>query len=578
MGRIINPSEIKEQSNRIIKALQEENKNLLSTLKTLEHFMEENQLAGKAWDSMKNRLTVHADMIKCMVLANQSMIQDSRILALNCGDEELYEDELTEIISSCQKQIYNCMRQIESNHNKMKHPVYAEACGHYTQSVIRRYESIISNYEQIIAETRQKIERIDEIEDNLKGLFEAYNRFVQMVKKLYRILMAKNDLANSGFASFVNAGFSFILKQSWILFRGKLKKEENFRENLQKQFGFNEETSAIMWDVYLALETKYPDASQKEIDWRFTRLMGGFVYDEPDDGCPTLLDKLGFNKWKDVAGNAIDAEKWKELPTIKSQTYVSMSEDEYFVDFLGISKEDYTKLRYYVRLQHLITGDLKKYTLPENIEKIEDEQINNFKTWKKTYEERTGHVCESEQEFLDIWNQNFAAVSGTGDFAHQMITTSTYLANDLDKDFIFSNLYLKGDDAHVEDMEGWLGDATLTPYSLGPDDYKADLDFVNIIAYMDNKDMDFMTACNTYYSDIEAGKSRADIFLETIPLEKVKAEIYPDIPFFEDKLSAEEFDMLYKNALKENRPDVYNFIISLENRENKMEEEAPGTK
>lgn len=571
MGRIINPSEIREQANIIIKSLTEQNNHFLDAMKFMSDFIEEHELTGNAWEGQKQRMTVHINIIKCIVSANHSIIQDSKLLSINCGDEELYEDELLEIIESCQNQINNCVSQIESNNDKLRNTIYGEFYKEYTYNTINRFESIIHNYELIIFEAKQKIERINEIEENLNSLFNEYKTITQIIKEIYLIMTTCVNNINSLLTSVYNTGYDLVIGFIWSVIENQRQQEENFKKNIIEQFGFNEETAIIMWDVYEALKIKYPNASQKELDWRFTRLMGGFVYDSTDGEVLSFLDELGISEWKDVAGDPIDAMKMQELPTINSYTYVQMSEEEYFVEYLGISEGDYDKLRYYVRLQHQILEEPENYKLPEKIEECDSDKIEDFIKWKQIYEEKTGVVFENDQEFLDIWNQNYDAFYNNGDFAHQMITTTTYLANDSDKDGIISNIFLNGDNAYVEYMAGWLGDATLEPYSLGPDDYKADLDAVNIISYMDNYDMDYISAYNKYYSDIESGESRADIFLDTIPLDKVKYEIYHDLLFYCDETFTYEQDMLYKMLLKESRPDVYDFIISLENGANEME-------
>lgn len=280
MGRIINPSEIKEQANIIIKTLQEENNHLLETIKTLSRFIEEEGLAGNAWDSQKNRLTVLITLIKCIVCANHSIINDSRLLSANCGDEELYEDELLEIIKTCKDQISRCVCQIESNNDKLKNPIYAEFYKEYTHITINKFESIIYNYELIISEAKQKIERINEIEENLNNLFLEYKQFIHILKEIHNIITTAVDTINS----FCNTGYTLLINQVWSIIDKQLKAKETFKKNISKQFGFNEETADIMCDVYEALIRKYPNASPKEIDWRFTRLMGGFVYDDLDNG------------------------------------------------------------------------------------------------------------------------------------------------------------------------------------------------------------------------------------------------------------------------------------------------------
>lgn len=104
---------------------------------------------------------------------------------------------------------------------------------------------------------------------------------------------------------------------------------------MEKQYGFDEETAKIMLKVYHQLIKKYPKATQAEIDWRYTRLMGGFQYE-------------GY-QWNQTAGVAT-SYKNRFIGTKK------LSEEEYFTEFLKISNEEYQLLRYKVRVQNFYAG------------------------------------------------------------------------------------------------------------------------------------------------------------------------------------------------------------------------------
>ena len=65
---------------------------------------------------------------------------------------------------------------------------------------------------------------------------------------------------------------------------------------------------------------------------------------------------------------------------------------------------------------------------------------------------------------------------------------------------------LRGGHENTNDMSGWLGDTTDvadTKPSIGNDDYKADLDAVNIINIMKKRNLDFINVSNEYYNNLE---------------------------------------------------------------------------
>ena len=79
-------------------------------------------------------------------------------------------------------------------------------------------------------------------------------------------------------------------------------------------------------------------------------------------------------------------------------------------------------------------------------------------------------------------------------------------------------------------MSGWFGDTTdvadTTP-SIGNDDYKADLDAVNIVSSMKKNNSNFITTSNSYYDKLENNVyNREEEFKKNVDFNKVKNKIY----------------------------------------------------
>lgn len=287
------------------------------------------------------------------------------------------------------------------------------------------------------------------------------------------------------------------------------RSKKRFFECVQTQYGFDDETVRIMESVYDKLYEKYPDALQKEIDWRFTRLMGGLFYDEGD---------VSGLKWNDVAGCAID-------------------------EFVSV--DDY--------------GNPADMTEKD--------------------------IFQSDEDFLQFWNKNYNRYVGKADYAHQQVTTAAILVPVIRKDGELSNIYLLGGDEKVAEYAGWLGDAVLPPQAFGPEDYKADLDAVNITNLMEKRDLTYQEAVGEYYLQLENGLSRAELFLQDTDLTYVKEKIYDQFVYpdmkeqiantltVEERILAQERlkdDEYLMNYLKSKVPATYNFIRSLENGEPEM--------
>ena len=126
-------------------------------------------------------------------------------------------------------------------------------------------------------------------------------------------------------------------------------------------------------------------------------------------------------------------------------------------------------------------------------------------------------------------------------------------------------------------MSGWLGDTTniadVDP-SIGNDDYKADLDSVNITSIMKKDNISFIEASNKYYNNIENGNyNRAEEFKKNVDFDDVKRKIYAQLG---EKIKDSEGrtikiprDIKY---IKENYPQTYNFIKSLENNQHNLKD------
>ncbi|BDR59412.1 hypothetical protein [Xylocopilactobacillus apicola] len=124
---------------------------------------------------------------------------------------------------------------------------------------------------------------------------------------------------------------------------------------------------------------------------------------------------------------------------------------------------------------------------------------------------------------------------------------------------------------------------------MGNDDYKADLDVVNITRAMEDLDFDFLHASNNYYQDLKDNKiNRANKFKENMDFEEVKKVVERMAPKYEitnilgkkylgNKItpkSQESFrpltDQEKLKYIKNNYPDSWKFLESLRQNKNEM--------
>ena len=99
-------------------------------------------------------------------------------------------------------------------------------------------------------------------------------------------------------------------------------------------------------------------------------------------------------------------------------------------------------------------------------------------------------------------------MTGHADFTHQSITMATHLNP---SSFQLSDFY--GGRERVKDLSGWEGDTTKNATdkkpSIGEDDYKADLDSVNLIGRM-QKGQSYDQAISSYYADLQKDSTQRE--------------------------------------------------------------------
>lgn len=128
---------------------------------------------------------------------------------------------------------------------------------------------------------------------------------------------------------------------------------------------------------------------------------------------------------------------------------------------------------------------------------------------------------------------------------------------------------------HTNNLSGWLGDTTKwagNSISIGLDDYKADLDSVNLISRMKENGQSYLRAAKDYYAGVEQyqeeiqrqvpenerqGINRAHEFTQNHSLEEVLDELKRS-----DSRSQKPFG-LTDEELKEKNPVGYQFYDNL---------------
>ena len=324
------------------------------------------------------------------------------------------------------------------------------------------------------------------------------------------------------------------------------RQEKAFVQTMMAEYGFDAETAQQLLTIKQGIDKKFPTSSQEFRDYIFLRVVGAANYDD--------------FKWNETAGGlwqyfyyefVSDPNTGQKLRTLKPVLEIFQE--------LGLKEEKAKELYYNLRLQHEMAGGES-----DNIEKIKDDDqkngTNHYDSYKSTYE----GIYGDKGNFDQFWDSKLKSYSNNGaghaDFTHQSITMATHLNPNQAQ---LSDLY--GGRERVKDLSGWEGDTTFNANdmkpSIGEDDYKADLDSVNLIGRMQNG-QSYDQAISSYYADLQKDSSQREReFLKNKDWDTVRDTIYDSLRPTDIKLDGED---ALKAYIERKYPGVFKFLNRLE--------------
>ena len=321
------------------------------------------------------------------------------------------------------------------------------------------------------------------------------------------------------------------------------RQEKAFVQTMIAEYGFDAETAQQLLTIKQGIDKKFPTSSQEFRDYIFLRVIGAVNYD-------------GF-QWYETAGHL--KNYFYNVTVGSSITGKSKTVEKPLLEIfkeLGIKDEtDAKKLIYNLRLQHEMAGGEYR-----NTESLKENNSKLYQNYKDKYEK----VYGTSGNFDQFWDGKLKSYSNNGaghaDFTHQSITMATHLTP---SSFQLSDVY--GGREHVKDLSGWEGDTTKNATdkkpSIGEDDYKADLDSVNLIARM-QKGQSYDQAITSYYSDLQKDSTQREReFLKNKDWKEVRSTIYSSILPLEIMEKGEDAIKAY---IESNYPGVSKFLNRLE--------------
>ncbi|HFK6935251.1 TPA: T7SS effector LXG polymorphic toxin [Listeria monocytogenes] len=245
-----------------------------------------------------------------------------------------------------------------------------------------------------------------------------------------------------------------------------------FLSAMQTQFGFNEAEAKIMYTIYLNLRNQ--STNEDETFERFFAYMGAFFYGDNE--------KYGYEAWGIIAGTLNEADLKAKLLE------------------LGITDREYEILSTGIINQHNVCAW-------DSVEDYTAAIFNkNFDTLPQNERER----------YITLFEQ----FNSKTDFAHMSVTLAAQLHSDGLK--WSGSLYGGAENGiySAEDNAGYAGDIfgvfDAAP-SMSNDDYRADLDAVNLSAIISSGATDGISTITDYYNKIDSGQlNRANEFLSNV--------------------------------------------------------------
>lgn len=520
-------------------------------------------LKGKAYDSARTFAdTVFTPLARGGELYEETLSQlisklPSDYIEMVDG-KSWREDELIQRIDQ-QQQCLNVLEEMELQLSLISAMSLERKTSfhQYHAELIEMHAELKRTYEEIL-------EKLYAFDTYSASIFDALADIdTQMTLGLSQIGESWNAQTGT-FQAMANMSWATVLNNQYAVKDVKATTEEKtFMANLMTQYGFDAETAQIILDVKRGIDKEFPKLSQNERDYLLLLTMGNFVYGEEGKTALTAEEKLnGYladAMWVNTAGTYYEVD---------NRLLVSTAED--FLTYLGIKQKDIDKLRYNIRLQNQISsGSVKDY------DSLDRKLIHDY---KQGVEAIYGEMTTAE--FEAFWNSKYQSYANQADFAHQSITMATILYQNPTR---FSNLYTL-DNEKTNDLAGWRGDVTTDAFakpSIGNDDYKADLDAVNITEMM-KTGLSYQEATNRYYADLGKGTyTRADKFLEYKDLDDIKSTIYDSLvpKDYHELASGNSGYYVSKSEeeceqyLKEHYSATADFITALENGQNELYED-----
>ena len=390
-------------------------------------------------------------------------------------------DQLKKTKELREQQLASVKKAIEAKESfleRMKSIATFNIVSHMQSLVI--LSSAESQIESQIKELEEKIEKLEffvaQVSQYFSDSLEVLRLAIQGASQLSQVLV---DSDGNYSVDGVDMSWAIKMKGQKIETYIPITKKEKFIQTIRQQYGFSRTESEILLNLYQKLEKEY---GSKKANIEFFKIVASYSYGDKSYGAWQVVGGL----YSPNGVNGINVGINYRMKSVLRK--------------YGLKDDEIDTIQKAIQNQHNFTG----------LEKIEEGDTNDEIKGKlnlaseKAYGQVNYNKLDEKQKARV--RELLSQFGGTIDYSHMAATISAHYTG---------NHFIENED----DLAGWQGDVAGPmglPPSLGNDDYRSDLDAVNIYNKMKNGDS-VVDVTNSYYDSVERTSGyRAYEFVQNI--------------------------------------------------------------
>ena len=391
-------------------------------------------------------------------------------------------DQLKKTKELREQQLASVKKAIEAKESfleRMKSIATFNIVSHMQSLVI--LSSAESQIESQIKELEEKIEKLEffvaQVSQYFSDSLEVLRLAIQGASQLSQVLV---DSDGNYSVDGVDMSWAIKMKGQKIETYIPITKKEKFIQTIRQQYGFSRTESEILLNLYQKLEKEY---GSKKANIEFFKIVASYSYGDKSYGAWQVVGGL----YSPNGVNGINVGINYRMKSVLKK--------------YGLKDDEIDTIQKAIQNQHNFTNLKKIQETDSEAELTQKLDAGASKAYGKDvrYADLDANQKSRVRELLSQFG-------GTTDYSHMAATISAHYTG---------NHFIENED----DLAGWQGDVAGTmglPPSLGNDDYRSDLDAVNIYNKMKNGDS-VVDVTNSYYDSVERTSGyRAYEFVQNI--------------------------------------------------------------